>query len=97
MLLKVIKSIFISEHHYRFTIELARPRAAEPWVQGYLVAAIFSDRGALRGLDLTPRGTVRLEHGSKYQVVITNPHDLGERIRKVNNELQSLSKNNWHF
>lgn len=55
---------------------------AEPWVQGYLTAAIFSDRGALRNIDLTPKGT-RLEHGTTYQVVITNPHDLGDRIRKV--------------
>lgn len=72
-----------TERHYRFTIELAKPRMAEPWVQGYLKAAIFSDRGALRNIDLTPKGTARLEHGSTYQVVITNPHDLGDRIRKV--------------
>lgn len=56
---------------------------AELWVQGYLTAAIFSDRGALRNIDLTPKGTARLEHGSTYQVVVTNPHDLGDRIRKV--------------
>lgn len=71
------------ERHYRFTIELAKPRMAELWVQGYLTAAIFSDRGALRNIDLTPKGTARLEHGSTYQVVVTNPHDLGDRIRKV--------------
>lgn len=70
------------ERHYRFTIDLAKPKIAEPWVQGYLTAAIFSDRGALRNIDLTPKGT-RLEHGTTYQVVITNPHDLGDRIRKV--------------
>lgn len=70
------------ERHYRFTIDLAKPKIAEHWVQGYLTAAIFSDRGALRNIDLTPKGT-RLEHGTTYQVVITNPHDLGDRIRKV--------------
>ncbi|XP_037029466.1 pancreatic triacylglycerol lipase-like [Bradysia coprophila] len=70
------------QRHYRFTIDLAKPKIAEPWVQGYLTAAIFSDRGALRNIDLTPKGT-RLEHGTTYQVVITNPHDLGNRIRKV--------------
>lgn len=74
---------FVLERHYRFTIEMAKPRAAEPWVQGYLTAAIFSDKGAVRNIDLTPRGTARLEHGSTYQVVITNPHDLGDKIRKV--------------
>lgn len=62
---------------------MAKPRMAEQWVQGYLTAAIYSDRGAVRGIDLTPRGTVRLEHGSTYQVVITNPYDLGDKIRKV--------------
>uniref|UniRef100_A0A1B0GN74 Uncharacterized protein n=2 Tax=Phlebotomus papatasi TaxID=29031 RepID=A0A1B0GN74_PHLPP len=71
------------QRHYRFTVELAKPRDAETWVQGYLTAAIFSDRGAVRGVDLTPRGTARLEHGTTYQVVVTNPHDLGDRIRKV--------------
>lgn len=70
------------ERHYRFTVELAKPRIAERWVQGYLTASIFSDRGALRSIDLT-KGTARLEHGSKYQIVITNPHDLGDNIRKV--------------
>lgn len=73
------------ERHYRFTIELAKPRSAEPWVQGSLSAAIFSDKGALRNIELTPKGTARLEHGSSYQVVITNPHDLGDKIRKVRN------------
>lgn len=71
------------QRHYRFTVELARPRSAETWVQGFLTAAIYSERGALRGIDLTPRGTTRLEHGTKYQVVVTNPHDLGDKIRKV--------------
>lgn len=70
------------ERHYRFTIELAKPRQAERWVQGYMTASIHSDRGALRGIDLT-KGTARLEHGSKYQIVIPNPHDLGDNIRKV--------------
>jgi pancreatic triacylglycerol lipase len=64
-------------------IELAKPRSAEPWVQGFLSAALFSDRGAVRNIDLTPKGTTRLEHGSTYQLVVTNPHDLGEKIRKV--------------
>lgn len=75
--------IILSERHYRFTIELAKPRHAEPWVQGFLAASIFSDRGALRSIELTPKGTSRFEHGSVYQVVVTNPHDLGDKIRKV--------------
>ncbi|XP_055317695.1 pancreatic triacylglycerol lipase-like [Sitodiplosis mosellana] len=70
------------QRHYRFTIELAKPRQAERWVQGYMTASIYSDRGALRSIDLT-KGTARLEHGSKYQIVIPNPHDLGDNIRKV--------------
>lgn len=70
-------------HHYRFTVELAKPKNAETWVQGSLTAGIFSDKGNLRNIDLTPKGTQRLEHGTTYQVVITNPHDLGERITKV--------------
>lgn len=78
----ILSSSTLPERHYRFTIDLAKPKIAEPWVQGYLTAAIFSDRGAVRNIDLTPKGT-RLEHGTTYQVVITNPHDLGDRIRKV--------------
>lgn len=74
--------VTLAERHYRFTIELAKPRQAERWVQGYMTASIYSDRGALRGIDLT-KGTARLEHGSKYQIVIPNPHDLGDNIRKV--------------
>lgn len=72
-----------TERHYRFTIELAKPKSAEPWVQGHLTAGIFSERGAIRSIDLTPKGTARFEHGTVYQVVVTNPHDLGDRIRKV--------------
>lgn len=71
------------ERHYRFTIELAKPRMAESWVQGYLTAAVFSDRGTIRNIDLSTGSTAKLEHGSTYQIVIPNPHDLGERIRKV--------------
>jgi pancreatic triacylglycerol lipase len=71
------------QFHYRFVIELAKPRGAEPWVQGYLQAGIFSDKGNLRSLDLTPKGTSKFEHGTTYIIVVTNPHDLGERISKV--------------
>lgn len=53
-------------------------------MQGSLNAAIFSDRGAVRNIELTPKGqSARLEHGTTYQIVVTNPHDIGERIRKV--------------
>lgn len=62
---------------------MAKPAMAERWVQGFLTAAIYSDRGAARNIDLTPRGTTRFEHGSIYQVIITNQHDLGDKIRKV--------------
>ncbi|XP_058830872.1 pancreatic triacylglycerol lipase-like [Topomyia yanbarensis] len=71
------------QRHYRFTIELAKPKSAETWVQGHLTAGLFSERGAIRSIDLTPKGTARFEHGTVYQVVVTNPHDLGDRIRKV--------------
>lgn len=72
------------QRHYRFTIQLAKPRNAESWVQGTLNAAIYSDRGAIKNMELTPKGSsARLEHGTTYQVVVTNPHDIGDRIRKV--------------
>lgn len=72
------------QRHYRFTIVLAKPRLAESWVQGTLTAAIFSERGAIKSMELTPKGSsARLEHGTTYQIVITNPHDIGDRIRKV--------------
>jgi len=72
------------QRHYRFTIVLAKPRLAESWVQGTLTAAIFSERGTIKNLELTPKGSsARLEHGSTYQVVVTNPFDIGDRIRKV--------------
>lgn len=72
------------QRHYRFIVELAKPRMAEQWVQGFLSAGLFSDRGKnLRNLDLTPKGTQRFEHGKSYMFVVTNPSEIDENINKV--------------
>ncbi|KAL7025063.1 hypothetical protein ACKWTF_013317 [Chironomus riparius] len=74
----------LCQRHYRFIIEMARPVMAEKWVQGFLTAGIFTERGkSLRNLDLTPKGTQRFEHGKSYMIVVTNPNDIGDRINKV--------------
>lgn len=57
---------------------------AEHWVQGFLSAGLFSERGKnLRNLDLTPKGTQRFEHGKSYMIVVTNPSDMADRVNKV--------------
>ncbi|CRL07123.1 CLUMA_CG020119, isoform A [Clunio marinus] len=72
------------QRHYRFIIELAKPRVAEQWVQGFLSAGLFSERGKnLRNLDLTPKGTQRFEHGKSYIIVVTNANELADRVNKV--------------
>jgi pancreatic triacylglycerol lipase len=72
------------QRHYRFIIELAKPVMAEKWVQGFLSAGIFTERGkSMRNLDLTPKGTQRFEHGKSYMIVITNPNDVGDKVNKV--------------
>jgi pancreatic triacylglycerol lipase len=73
------------QRHYRFIIELAKPRMAEQWVQGFLSAGLFSERGKnLRNLDLTPKGTQRFEHGKSYMFVVTSPSEIDDNINKVN-------------
>ncbi|XP_077289795.1 pancreatic triacylglycerol lipase-like [Arctopsyche grandis] len=71
------------QRHYRIVINLAHPKGAESWVQGFLKASLHSDRGVIRGLDLTPNNYVRLEHGTTHTTVVTHPVDLGGKIRKV--------------
>lgn len=74
----------LCQRHYRFIIELAKPRMAEHWVQGFLSAGLFSERGKnLRNLDLTPKGTQRFEHGKSYMIVVTNPNDMADKVNKV--------------
>lgn len=72
------------QRHYRFIVELAKPRIAEQWVQGFMSAGLFSERGKnLRNLDLTPKGTQRFEHGKSYMFVVTNPSDMSDKVNKV--------------
>lgn len=74
----------LCQRHYRFIIELAKPRIAEHWVQGFLSAGLFSERGKnLRNMDLTPKGTQRFEHGKSYMIVVTNPNDMADKVNKV--------------
>lgn len=74
----------LCQRHYRFIIELAKPRIAEHWVQGFLSAGLFTDTGKnLRNMDLTPKGTQRFEHGKSYMLVVTNPNDMADKVNKV--------------
>lgn len=67
---------------------------AEHWVQGFLSAGLFSERGKnLRNLDLTPKGTQRFEHGKSYMIVVTNPNDMADKVNKVMN-MQTIF---WRF
>jgi pancreatic triacylglycerol lipase len=88
----------LCQRHYRFIIELAKPDKAERWLQGFLTAGIFTERGkSLRNLDLTPKGTQKFEHGKSYMFVITNPNDIGDRINKVSFFKRAFKKNAWKF
>ncbi|KAL4706568.1 hypothetical protein ACJJTC_015766 [Scirpophaga incertulas] len=69
--------------HYKVSIQLANPKGAESWVQGFLKVTLLSDRGVIRGMDLTPNNYVKLEHGTAYTIVVTHPMDLGGKVRKV--------------
>lgn len=50
---------FLPERHYKVAIHLANPKGAEPWVQGFLKVTLLSDRGVIRGMDLTPSNYVK--------------------------------------
>ncbi|KAG7299776.1 hypothetical protein JYU34_016785 [Plutella xylostella] len=77
------KEMPFCQRHYRIAIQLANPKGAESWVQGFLKVTLLSDRGVIRGMDLTPANYVKLEHGTTYTIVVTNPMDLGGKVRKV--------------
>ena len=63
-------------------IELAKPRMAESWVQGFIKASIYSSAGVIH-VDLTPSGETKLEHGTTFTSVVSHPADLGGNIKKV--------------
>lgn len=64
------------------TIELAKPRMAESWVQGFIKAALYSPNGIIQ-VDLTPSGEEKFEHGTSFTSVVSHPADLGDDIKKV--------------
>lgn len=64
------------------SIQLAKPVAAEPWVQGFIKASLHSPSGVVH-LDLTPTGDMKLEHGTTHTVVVSHPADMGGNIKKV--------------
>jgi pancreatic triacylglycerol lipase len=66
---------------YRVRIELAKPKMAESWVQGFIKAALHSSAGVIH-VDLTP-GETKLEHGTTFTSVVSHPADLGGNIKKV--------------
>ncbi|KAK4876324.1 hypothetical protein RN001_012746 [Aquatica leii] len=67
---------------YRITVQLAKPVAAEDWVQGFLRAAIFSSTGVIN-IDITPVGDTKLQHGTSYSVVLSHPQDLRGNVKRV--------------
>ncbi|XP_046392749.1 pancreatic lipase-related protein 2-like isoform X2 [Ischnura elegans] len=70
--------------HYRVRIELARPPRAEAWVQGYLKLSLASDNAAIKDIDLTPGGYIRLQHGESKTFVVSHSTDVGPGpVRKV--------------
>lgn len=76
------KEVPFCRHHYRITLDLARPPRAETWVQGFMRVSLHSDNGVIRNLDLTPNGYEKLEHGTSRSFVVTHPEDVGT-INKV--------------
>ncbi|PSN39632.1 hypothetical protein C0J52_13799 [Blattella germanica] len=76
------KDLPFCRHHYRVTVELAKPPKAENWVQGFMRISLQGDTGEIRNLDLTPSGYVRLQHGQSRSFVVAHPTDV-EKIRKV--------------
>ncbi|XP_069354959.1 pancreatic triacylglycerol lipase-like isoform X4 [Maniola hyperantus] len=77
------KELPFCQRHYKVVIHLANPKGAESWVQGFLKVTLLSDRGVIKGMDLTPNNYVKLEHGTSYTIVVTHPMDLGGKVRKV--------------
>ncbi|XP_071443298.1 pancreatic lipase-related protein 2-like [Hetaerina americana] len=70
--------------HYRVRVELARPPRAEAWVQGYLKLSLASDNAAIKDIDLTPSGYIRLQHGESKTFVVSHSTDVGPGpVRKV--------------
>ncbi|KAJ9576895.1 hypothetical protein L9F63_006513, partial [Diploptera punctata] len=76
------KDLPFCRHHYKVTVELAKPPKAENWVQGFMRISLRSDSGEIQNLDLTPSGYVRLQHGQSRSFVVTHPAHAG-KIRKV--------------
>ena len=44
----------ISEYHYLLELNLANPRIAETWVQGFINVNLYGSNGELTDLNLTP-------------------------------------------
>ena len=45
----------ISEHDYLLELQLAKPKKAERWVQGYLEASLHGTEAEATELNLTPK------------------------------------------
>ncbi|KAG8228722.1 hypothetical protein J437_LFUL009404 [Ladona fulva] len=76
--------VCLQGRHYRVRVELARPPRAEAWVQGYLRISLASDNAAIKDIDLTPSGYIRLQHGESKTFVVSHSTDLGPSpVRKV--------------
>ena len=48
------ESILFLEYHYLLELNLASPREAERWVQGFLKFNLYGTKGEKLDLDLTP-------------------------------------------
>ena len=46
--------VFILEFHYLLELNLANPRIAETWVQGFIKVNLYGSTGEVTDLNLTP-------------------------------------------
>lgn len=49
-----IPTPFVAEHHYLLEFNLAQPKAAERWVQGFLKVNLYGTRSEITEINLTP-------------------------------------------
>lgn len=65
-------------HLYLLELDLAQPREAETWVQGYLSLSLVGDKDSLLEHEISPDESVKYYHGEAYKYMIKSPTDLGK-------------------
>jgi len=83
--LKTAKKSPFCQHHYLLEFNLAQPKHAERWVQGFLKVNLYGTQSEITDVDLTPEESLKVTHGTSTGFVLAFSRQLGT-VRLVNVE-----------